>query len=54
MKPYLTPPRQKSLSHVLSVAPHTTITQQQGQVGGAPQDLAQANASHQCEYESEN
>ena len=52
MKPYLTPPRQKSLSHVLSVAtPHTTITQQQGQVGGAPQDLAQANVSQQCEYE---
>ena len=55
MKPYLTPPRQKSLSHVLSAAtPHTTTTEQQGQVGGAPQDLAQANVFQQCEYEGEN
>ena len=55
MKPYLTPQEKKSPSHILSAAtPHTTTTEQQGQVGGASQDLTQASVSHQCEYESEN
>ena len=55
MKPYLTPQEKKSLSHVLSAAtPHTTVTQQREQVGGAPQDLAQGSDPQQCEYDSEN